>query len=89
MVFISLQWSYGVLLWELMTLAQQPYANIDAFEMLNFLKKGHRIAQPLNCPDEFFTVIASCWALSEVDRPSFGQLISCLTEFSNALTNFV
>ncbi|XP_031567702.1 tyrosine-protein kinase RYK-like isoform X2 [Actinia tenebrosa] len=82
-------WAYGVLLWELMTLAQQPYANIDAFEMLAFLKKGHRIAQPLNCPDELFTVIACCWALSEDERPSFGQLIGCLTEFNNALSNFV
>ncbi|KAK3747506.1 hypothetical protein QZH41_011373 [Actinostola sp. cb2023] len=82
-------WAYGVLLWELMTLAQQPYANIDAFEMLSFLKKGHRIAQPLNCPDELFTVIACCWALSEDERPSFGQLIGCLTEFNNALSNFV
>ncbi|XP_048588391.1 tyrosine-protein kinase RYK [Nematostella vectensis] len=82
-------WSYGVLLWELMTLALQPYANIDAFEMLNFLKKGHRIAQPVNCPDELFTVIACCWALSEDDRPSFGQLIVCLTEFHNALSNFI
>lgn len=82
-------WAYGVLLWELMTLGQQPYGNIDAFEMLNFLKQGHRISQPVNCPDELFTVIACCWALSEDERPSFGQLIVCLTDFLNALSNFV
>lgn len=82
-------WSYGVLLWELMTLGQQPYGNIDAFEMLNFLKQGHRISQPVNCPDELFTVIACCWALSEEERPSFSQLIVCLTDFLNALSNFV
>lgn len=82
-------WSYGVLLWELMTLGQQPYSNIDAFEMLNFLKQGHRISQPVNCPDELFTVIACCWALSEDERPSLGQLIVCLTDFLNALSNFI
>lgn len=82
-------WSYGVLLWELMTLGQQPYSNIDAFEMLNFLKQGHRISQPVNCPDELFKVIACCWALSEDERPSFGQLIVCLTDFLNALSNFI
>ncbi|KAK2573797.1 Tyrosine-protein kinase RYK [Acropora cervicornis] len=82
-------WSYGVLLWELMTLGQQPYGNIDAFEMLNFLKQGHRISQPVNCPDELFTVIACCWALSEDERPSLSQLIVCLTDFLNALSNFV
>ena len=83
------KWAYGVLLWELMTLGQQPYENINAFEMLNFLKQGHRISQPVNCPDELFTVIACCWALSEDERPSFGQLIVCLTDFLNALSNFV
>ena len=72
-----------------MTLGNQPYANIDAFEMLNFLKQGHRIAQPVNCPDELFTVIACCWALSEDERPSFGQLIARLMEFHNALSNFI
>ncbi|KAL9963804.1 hypothetical protein ACROYT_G027349 [Oculina patagonica] len=82
-------WAYGVTLWELMTLGQQPYGNIDAFEMLNFLKQGHRISQPVNCPDELFTVIACCWALSEDERPGFGQMIVCLTDFLNALSNFI
>lgn len=72
-----------------MTLGQQPYGNIDAFEMLNFLKQGHRISQPVNCPDELFTVIACCWALSEDERPGFGQMIVCLTDFLNALSNFI
>lgn len=45
-------WSFGVLLWELTTLAQQPYLEIDPFEMAAYLKDGYRLAQPVNCPDE-------------------------------------
>lgn len=45
-------WSFGVLLWELTTLAQQPYLEIDPFEMAAYLKDGYRLAQPINCPDE-------------------------------------
>lgn len=45
-------WSFGVLLWELTTLAQQPYVEIDPFEMAAYLKDGYRLAQPINCPDE-------------------------------------
>jgi RYK receptor-like tyrosine kinase len=48
----SLQWAFGVLLWELATLAQQPYAEIDPFEMADYLREGYRLAQPVNCPDE-------------------------------------
>ncbi|OBS68775.1 hypothetical protein A6R68_02689, partial [Neotoma lepida] len=45
-------WAFGVTLWELMTLGQTPYVDIDPFEMAAYLKDGYRIAQPINCPDE-------------------------------------
>ncbi|PNF27269.1 hypothetical protein B7P43_G05298 [Cryptotermes secundus] len=45
-------WSFGVLLWELTTLAQQPYVEVDPFEMAAYLRDGYRLAQPINCPDE-------------------------------------
>ena len=45
-------WSFGVLFWELMTLAQQPYVEVDPFEMAAYLREGYRLAQPVNCPDE-------------------------------------
>lgn len=49
---IFFQWAFGVLLWELATLAQQPYAEVDPFEMADYLRDGYRLAQPVNCPDE-------------------------------------
>lgn len=48
----AFQWSFGVVLWELVTLAQQPYADIDPFEMAAYLHEGYRLSQPPNCPDE-------------------------------------
>ena len=44
-------WSFGITLWELWTLAEQPYEEIDPFEMVSFLKEGGRLYQPQNCPD--------------------------------------
>lgn len=45
-------WSFGILVWEMFTLARQPYQDVDAFEMESYLRDGYRLAQPLNCPDE-------------------------------------
>ncbi|GLH09461.1 cAMP-dependent protein kinase catalytic subunit 1 [Gryllus bimaculatus] len=53
-------WSFGVLLWELTTLAQQPYAEVDPFEMGAYLRDGYRLAQPVNCPDELRISLAEC-----------------------------
>uniref|UniRef100_A0A8C2N3I5 receptor protein-tyrosine kinase n=1 Tax=Cricetulus griseus TaxID=10029 RepID=A0A8C2N3I5_CRIGR len=78
-------WAFGVTLWELMTLGQTPYVDIDPFEMAAFLKDGYRMAQPINCPDELFAVMACCWALDPEERPKFQQLVQCLTEFHAAL----
>ena len=46
------QWSFGVVLWELMTLGKIPYEEIEPEDMLAHLTAGHRLSQPKNCPDE-------------------------------------
>lgn len=45
-------WSFGVTLWELMTLGLQPYLEVDPFEMSAYLQEGYRLYQPINCPDK-------------------------------------
>ncbi|XP_046742796.1 tyrosine-protein kinase Dnt-like isoform X1 [Diprion similis] len=82
-------WAFGVLLWELTTLAQQPYVEVDPFEMAAYLRDGYRLAQPINCPDELFAVMAYCWAMSADERPTFSQLIVCLQDFHTQLTRYV
>ena len=36
------QWSYGVFMWELMTKAQQPFSEVDPFEIEDYLTGGYR-----------------------------------------------
>jgi len=49
-------WCYGVTLWELMTLGQQPYFEVDPFEMAAYLMDGYRLFQPINCPDKLYVL---------------------------------
>ncbi|ALC38142.1 drl [Drosophila busckii] len=82
-------WSFGVLMWEMCTLGKLPYAEIDPYEMEHYLKDGYRLAQPFNCPDELFTIMAYCWASLAAERPSFSQLQICLSEFHTQITRYV
>ena len=51
---VRTQWSFGVVLWEVMTLGQMPYEEVPAEEMLSVLTSGQRLTQPKNCPDDLY-----------------------------------
>ncbi|XP_066982398.1 tyrosine-protein kinase RYK-like isoform X2 [Macrobrachium rosenbergii] len=82
-------WSYGVLVWELTTLAQQPYVEVAACEMEEYLRDGYRLAQPLNCPDDLYKVMAFCWAIHPKDRPHVKLLLDYLAAFHKQLNSFI
>jgi RYK receptor-like tyrosine kinase len=82
-------WAFGVTIWELFTLGQQPYCEIDPFEMALYLQDGYRITQPLNCPSDLFAIMACCWCLNPDERPKFVQMQACLQDFYAALGRFV
>nr|XP_045619695.1 tyrosine-protein kinase Dnt-like [Procambarus clarkii] len=82
-------WSWGVLLWEVMTLGQQPYAEIDPFEMSAVLRQGVRLAQPINCPDELFKAMTFCWTTAPRERPTVEELVIYLTNFQQHLDRYV
>ncbi|XP_047630613.1 macrophage-stimulating protein receptor isoform X8 [Phacochoerus africanus] len=74
-------WSFGVLLWELLTRGAPPYPHIDPFDLTHFLAQGRRLPQPEYCPDSLYEVMQRCWAEDPAARPTFGALageVECL-----------
>jgi len=82
-------WSWAVTMWEVLTRAQQPFPDVDPFEMETYLMEGFRLHQPLNCPDQLYTVMVSCWAHSAHHRASVQTLYNHLVEFNTQLQQFV
>lgn len=67
-------WSYGVMLWELLT-CQVPYAQVESSRVI--LGVGNhdlRLPIPDACPNAMRALIQRCWSSRPRNRPSFGQL---------------
>lgn len=45
-------WAFGVLIWEILTLGQQPYPARSNLEVLHYVRNGGRLGRPSNCPEE-------------------------------------
>ncbi|XP_060740403.1 hepatocyte growth factor receptor isoform X2 [Tachysurus vachellii] len=69
-------WSFGVLLWELMTRGAPPYSDVNSFDITVFLLQGRRLLQPEFCPDALYNVMIECWHPKPERRPAFYELVS-------------
>ncbi|XP_032680151.1 proto-oncogene tyrosine-protein kinase ROS isoform X3 [Odontomachus brunneus] len=63
-------WAFGVLMWEITTLGQQPYPAMTNFEVLHHVSAGNRLPRPLNCPPALHQLMLRCWSVADA-RPSF------------------
>jgi serine/threonine protein kinase len=71
-------WSFGVLLWEVMSYCQQPYDDWDNQTVLTKLDAGHRLQKPKDCPETVYKCMLECWNADRNKRPSFGQVVKIL-----------
>ncbi|GMR59875.1 hypothetical protein PMAYCL1PPCAC_30070 [Pristionchus mayeri] len=67
-------WAFGVLLFEIITLGGCPYPEWRAAEVLPNLERGDRMPKPDNCPDEYYSLMKSCWQADQSLRPDFSLI---------------
>ncbi|KAM6157297.1 proto-oncogene tyrosine-protein kinase receptor Ret isoform 18-T18 [Erethizon dorsatum] len=67
-------WSFGVLLWEIVTLGGNPYPGIPPERLFNLLKTGHRMDRPDNCSEEMYRLMLQCWKQEPDKRPMFADI---------------
>ncbi|NXT87796.1 INSRR protein, partial [Anhinga rufa] len=73
-------WSFGVVLWEIATLAEQPYQGMSNEQVLRFVMDNGVLERPENCPDKLHELMCLCWQQNPRQRPSFIQLLESIKD---------
>ncbi|KAL0134594.1 hypothetical protein PUN28_001414 [Cardiocondyla obscurior] len=81
-------WSYGILLWEIMTLGGTPYPSVPSVEKLfQLLRTGHRMEKPPCCSIEIYMLMRDCWSYQPNERPTFVELVEDLDRILTITAN--
>ncbi|XP_044211054.1 mitogen-activated protein kinase kinase kinase 10 [Thunnus albacares] len=68
-------WSFGVLLWELLT-GEVPYREIDALAVAYGVAMNKlTLPIPSTCPEPFAQLLGECWSPNPHSRPSFTSIL--------------
>ncbi|XP_065207315.1 insulin-like peptide receptor isoform X2 [Planococcus citri] len=71
-------WSYGVVLWEMATLASLPYTGLGNGEVMPYVINGGVMEEPENCPAILSELMRACWQYKYIQRPSFSEILELL-----------
>jgi len=56
-------WSFGILLWEVMSQGSFPYTELsDAEVVATVCQHQQRLLQPVDCPDTVYQIMLRCWS---------------------------
>ena len=69
-------WSFGIVLYEIITKGGTPYPGMTNAEVLTKIDRGYRMSQPPNCEDKYFKIMMNCWKKDANQRPTFETLES-------------
>ncbi|XP_017784375.1 PREDICTED: insulin-like peptide receptor isoform X1 [Nicrophorus vespilloides] len=74
-------WSYGVVLWEMVTLAEQPYQGMANEQVFQFVVTHGTLQRPLDCPELLYDIMAACWKWHPIRRPVFINIVKMLEKY--------
>ncbi|XP_072913535.1 tyrosine-protein kinase FRK [Hemitrygon akajei] len=74
-------WSFGILLYEIITYGKMPYPGMTNYQVIQELGRGYRMPCPAECPLPLYEIMLECWKQNDYERPTFETLQWKLEDF--------
>nr|XP_046253246.1 ephrin type-B receptor 2-like isoform X3 [Scatophagus argus] len=71
-------WSYGIVMWEVMSYGERPYWDMSNQDVINAIEQDYRLPPPMDCPSALHQLMLDCWQKDRNSRPKFNQIVSTL-----------
>ncbi|KAM5163840.1 ephrin type-B receptor 3 [Mantella aurantiaca] len=71
-------WSYGIVMWEVMSYGERPYWDMSNQDVINAVEQDYRLPPPMDCPSALHQLMLDCWLRDRNLRPKFSQIVSSL-----------
>ncbi|XP_071137082.1 uncharacterized protein [Mytilus edulis] len=68
-------WSYGIVMWEILSLGETPYGGISSRNVPDRIQNGHRLERPEYSTDTHYKIMKKCWSFKPEDRPAFKTIV--------------
>ena len=72
-------WAAGVMMWELFSLGEEPYGDINPIELTKMLQAGGRLGECVLAPHKVNQMVKRCWMKDPQQRPTFEDVVNTLS----------
>lgn len=76
-------WSYGVLMWEIFSKGDTPYAGMSNSRAREKIDTGYRMPAPDGCSEDVYALMLRCWEYEAEKRPHFHQIYTIIDNIYN------
>lgn len=74
-------WSFGIVIYELLTHGQVPYPSMTNTETLEQVRNGYRMPRTANCPQQIYSMLLRMWDSVPEKRPTFSFLCDFFEDY--------
>ncbi|XP_076011796.1 ephrin type-B receptor 4b-like isoform X2 [Genypterus blacodes] len=71
-------WSYGIVMWEVMSYGERPYWDMSNQDVINAIEQDYRLPPPPDCPASLHALMLDCWQKERANRPRFCDVVAAL-----------
>ncbi|KAK1790922.1 hypothetical protein P4O66_014765 [Electrophorus voltai] len=71
-------WSYGIVMWEVMSFGERPYWDMSNQDVINAIEQDYRLPAPMDCPTALHQLMLDCWQKDRNARPRFSDIVNTL-----------